>query len=424
MWEMVPAGAPQARLVHMHTVEAPSTARTFRSCFRHLAGAACVLFSSASPAQGMQESFSGAALPGGWRLEGTAALTAPALDASGSGWLRLTDNKLQARGSALYGGQPFAAGAGFVVSFQYAAWGGGSPGADGISLFLFDASADMSGATSGGGLGFCKGAGGWLALALDEFGNFSHPSDGCSGGAGPGTRAQSVVLRGPVSAGNPYLAGATVPARLDAPQASQRPPPAQVVLTARRSAAGPGYRLSVDWHAGPGQDWTRLLNEVDFPYAAPAALRVGVAASTGAARNIHEVRGLSIRPLEPPTLSHVYEPSQIAPGGRSTLILRFAGKARAELLDAFTYQLPGDVRIARPPRLGGTCPGVVTAAPGGNTLRLHGNGVIRPTGCTVTVQVTSSQPGEWTGIIEQGSLITEFGSNASRSTATFTVRAP
>ena len=41
-------------------------------------------------------------------------------------------------------------------------------------------------ATAGGGVGYWAGAGGYLGIALDEFGNFSNPAAICGRGCGPG----------------------------------------------------------------------------------------------------------------------------------------------------------------------------------------------------------------------------------------------
>src|SRR6478752_2124377 len=166
---------------------------------RWIAGGACLALSCAAWGQfQVHGRFSGSAPDAGWGLAGTAALTAPAADAEGAGWLRLTGNATGAQGNARHTGGSFSAANGITLAFSYASWGGGTPGADGITVYLYDATQTMAGALPGGGLGYCKGAGGYLALALDEYGNFSSPADNCSGGGGPGGAPQALVLRGPI----------------------------------------------------------------------------------------------------------------------------------------------------------------------------------------------------------------------------------
>ena len=59
-----------------------------------------------------------------------------------------------------------------------------------------------------------------------------------------------------------------------------RPTLNQVVVTLTPSSLV-GYLISVDFRNGSGGALTNLVRNVNFPYAAPAALDVGTAASTG-----------------------------------------------------------------------------------------------------------------------------------------------
>ena len=105
--------------------------------------------SAVLPAWGQSQAtarFLSAAPEPGWSLGGSAALTAPSVDADGAGWLRLTGNANNALGYALHTSGNYRADNGLTVTFSYVSWGGGSPGADGIAVFLYDASANMTGA--------------------------------------------------------------------------------------------------------------------------------------------------------------------------------------------------------------------------------------------------------------------------------------
>ena len=394
---------------------------------RWLAGSACLALSCAAWGQfQVHGRFSASTPDAGWGLAGTAALTAPAADAEGAGWLRLTGNATGAQGNARHTGGSFSAQNGVTLAFNYASWGGGTPGADGITVYLYDATQNMAGALPGGGLGYCKGAGGYLALALDEYGNFSSPADNCSGGGGPGGAPQALVLRGPVAAGNPFIAHAAMPGNVDQPTATARPVPRQVVMTLSPKAAGVGYTINVDVRDGPAGAFRRLLSNADFPYAAPAALSVGVAGSTGAAKNVHEVRDLMVtgNAANPPVVNQIFTPPVIAPGGTSTLELHFnsPGPRRAVLSAPFIQTLPAGLVVATPSGLGGDCLGTVNAAPGGNTVSIEAGMNVRNGGCAVSLKVRAAAAGTYTSTAPAGSLQTDLGRNTEAGTASLVVK--
>jgi len=213
-------------------------------------------------------------------------------DSNGNGWLRLTTNLGGQSGRALYSGGTVSPQFGIIVEFDYVSWGG--TGADGLSVFLYDASGTMAGALAGASLGYCKGNGAYLGIGLDEFGNFSSAgaSGGCSGGGGPGSTPDSVVVRGPASTNNIYIGGATVASGVDSPGALARPTPNRVRYFLVPNGSG-GYRISVAYGAA-GAAPTTVVNALDFLHVAPTQLRIGIAGSTGGSTNIHEVRNLAI----------------------------------------------------------------------------------------------------------------------------------
>lgn len=214
-------------------------------------------------------------------------------DAVGNGWLRLSTDLASQVGSARYTGGSFPSTQGVIVEFDYVIWSG--TGADGISFYLYDANNTMAGALPGAGLGYCNGAGGYLGIGLDEFGNFSGqlPSvfGGCSALSGsPGSAADRVVVRGPLSANNVYVGGAAAPGGIDVPFTAIRPAADRARVLLIPNGTG-GYRVTV----GLGQNGgaiANVLNNLNFPYAAPANLRMGFGGSTGGLNNIHEVRGV------------------------------------------------------------------------------------------------------------------------------------
>lgn len=208
-------------------------------------------------------------------------------DAVGSGWLRLTTDLNSQSGQALYTGGTFPSSQGVTVEFDYVTWGGN--GADGISFFLYDATASMAGSALGGGLGYCNGSGAYLGVGFDEWGNFSAGSASC-GATGSGFAADRVVVRGPTSAANPFI-GNTAVGGIDVPTVTVRPASDRARISLIPNGTS-GFRVTV----GVGQNGaavTNVLTNLNFPYAAPTNLRVGFAGSTGGSTNIHEIRDIT-----------------------------------------------------------------------------------------------------------------------------------
>lgn len=261
-------------------------------------GLYCLLAATfAGPANGqfkLQETFEGTTAPG-WTLINSAVLTAPSIDAAGSGWLRLTGAVNNAKGLAINSAFSFPGSQPVVVRFNYVSWGG--TGADGMTLFLYDSStaSPMASAFTGGGLGYCGGAGGYLAVGLDEFGNFSNPGDKCLGASGgPGIRPESLVIRGPVGLTNPWIATTSISGGIDNPHAASRPSPKSVLFVLTPATApAVGYTITAQFQSGAGQPYQTLFSNVSFPYAPPANLSVGFSGSTGGSTNIHELHGLT-----------------------------------------------------------------------------------------------------------------------------------
>lgn len=388
------------------------------SSIRYAAVTCLLLLAQSAQCQAVIGDFNRGTLDAGWALTGSAALTAPSQDPNGTGWLRLTPKAGNSLGTALQNQGSFAAQRGVTVSFSYAAWGGGTFAGDGVSVFLFDPGLGMAGAQSGGGLGYCRGAGGWLGLALDEFGNFSHPQDHC--GNGPGPKPQSLALRGPLAQGNPFVASAAVPGGVDRPASTTRAGAGDVILYLWPK--GTGYTLSAHWRADASSSWQPLLDRVDFPFTAPAALSVGAAAGTGAATNVHEIRALRVVPHEGLTAAIRFEPAAITTGSTSTLTLHFGTASRtATFVAPFMHELPGGLRIADVPGLGGTCAASVRAAPGGHSITVEAGSEIRSTGCTIAVRVVAEHTGLFTSTIAMGSLLTDRGTNLEAASANLAI---
>ena len=162
------------------------------------------VFGNTAWASIVNEPMTGVSSPG-WVIGGSAYLTASTgVDTAGDGWLRITEPLTNQSGFAFFD-SPFDISTGVVIQFDYATWGGN--GADGYSVFLFDGSYDamtFAPGASGGSLGYDKKTvaplhagltGGYIGIGIDEYGNFSNPTEGRLGG--PGQQVNEVGVRGP-----------------------------------------------------------------------------------------------------------------------------------------------------------------------------------------------------------------------------------
>lgn len=244
--------------------------------------------------------------------------------------LRLTDNTANNATAATTPGIFPAAGNLITVEFKHYAYSG--TGADGIALTLSNAmQAPMPGAY-GGSLGYaqkdnancarppCNGfVGGWIGVGIDEFGNYSNPTEGRSGGIGSIPDAVAVRGSGSGLIGYPYISGTgslspgvddpdsntssfghayriTVDARCyqlntnNADITCNNPSSARrAQVTVNRDTSGVGNFSAANqlftfdaYAANPSQD------------DVPANWKLSFTASTGGNTNIHEIKGLKI----------------------------------------------------------------------------------------------------------------------------------
>jgi len=223
------------------------------------------------------------------------------------------------------------------VQFEYFTYGGS--GADGIAFFLYDASVDpFNIGAFGGSLGYAQRinpteAGlskGFVAIGLDEFGNFSSPTTVDNEGrqGGPGNRPSSVTLRGSgdgngqVSTNYEYLTSIQTSNQTDmtnagAGTAFQIAGGVDGRTGGGLTSASAGYRkVKMDLvpnGIGTGFNITVIITEntigglgnlnthkvIDnYPYipddGIPATLSYGFSASTGGSNNFHEIRNIDI----------------------------------------------------------------------------------------------------------------------------------
>jgi len=227
------------------------------------------------------------------------------------GLLRLTDNTGNNASAATVPGIFPAAGNYISVEFKQYAYNGN--GADGIAVTLSDYSIAPTPGAFGGSLGYAQKtgingfAGGWIGVALDEFGNYENNGEGRVGTAGgTGLYPDSVGVRGSgagttgynwlvgaLNIGNIDNAGSTTPANGYA---------YQVVIDARGYTPGiPTALVSVNRDTTGNQSaYAALIAPFDAyvvnpaQSAVPVNWQVSFTGSTGGSTNIHEIGALKV----------------------------------------------------------------------------------------------------------------------------------
>jgi len=255
-------------------------------------------------AQVITESFKNSTAPG-WVFAGTGytpTLTSGTAgadgNAAGDGWLRLTTTGGNQATSAYYDTAFTSAGASVYAKFDFESYGG--TGADGITFFLFDGSVPFSVGANGGSIGYAQKtgvnglAGGYLGVALDEFGNFSSASEGREGGLNgtTGLVPDSIAVRGPGSGtdGYAYLGGTgTLSQSIDSATRPTQTNTVQLLITATN-------QLTVTLQQGGTAPQTVLQMDLSG-YARPETLKFGFSSGTGGQNNFHDVRNLNVTTL-------------------------------------------------------------------------------------------------------------------------------
>lgn len=225
-----------------------------------------------------------------------------------SGYLRLTNNTGNNAKAATVPGIFPAAGNYISVEFQHFAYNGS--GADGIAVTLSDYSVPAVPGAYGGSLGYAQEtgihdgfAGGWLGVALDEYGNYQNTNEGRLGG--PGFTSQSVGARGSGSgqAGYRWLGGsASLTPTID-DRTSTTPSRGyfyQIIVDARSEPTGTAVSVNRDTGGGYQQlisipnVYTAAVANGFVQAPVPANWQVSFTGSTGGSTNIHEISSLRI----------------------------------------------------------------------------------------------------------------------------------
>lgn len=245
------------------------------------------------------------------------------------GVLRLTDAQREQNGY-FYVDIPFSSAYGIKTSFEYFMYGGS--GADGLTVFLFDAAIqNFRTGGFGGAFGYAQRnnqpgmTGGYLGVGFDSYGNFSNSGEGRIGGftgsptglypnsisirkggsglngyefvggkmtldppSGPLGLSLDVEFQFPLSSGGQGTSRVTDPAT---------PGYRKVFLELEPNPNGVGYLLKLEMVVTTIANEPRTITVfpgIPFPYVPPKNLKIGFAASTGGETNIHEIRNLIV----------------------------------------------------------------------------------------------------------------------------------
>ena len=263
----------------------------------------------------------------GWTLGGnptSALLTGNGtIDPVGNGWLRLTNATGNQTGFA-YNNTAFDLSAGLLIEFDYATWGGS--GADGYSVYLFDAGVSpFNIGAFGGSLGYAQKlstaacnpvnpsvpgiSGGYVGFGVDEYGNFAY---GCEGRyLGAAQQPNTVTIRGSVIGFGGGAVGQTLNATSYPWMATSAnngslwyngtPRPSQTGTNYRKvriqisPAPNPVANVWVAFGYSSPLVYTQMITNQALPAISTSQLlMIGYAASTGGATNYHEIRNLLV----------------------------------------------------------------------------------------------------------------------------------
>ncbi|MBE9182897.1 DUF4347 domain-containing protein [Oculatella sp. LEGE 06141] len=236
-----------------------------------------------------------------------------ALDEPGQGTLRLTDAEREENSYVIYN-TPFSSNAGLSITFDTFAYSG--TGADGIGFFLIDGSTSpqVSGGL-GGSFGYAprniQGVpgieGGYLGIAIDEYGNFSSPEitpQGQQKTTGPGRIPNAISVRGSEATNYAYLTGTEpLPAPLDFPDITNREEARRRInVDLTRSGL---LTVKVDLNQDndyndPGELAIDSFNTIAANSTVPETFKFGFSGTSGSQTNIHEIRNLVIETISAP----------------------------------------------------------------------------------------------------------------------------
>lgn len=368
--------------------------------------AAPAIAPSASSAAGLgfpyENQFDSAA---GGTLSGDAVVT--------GGRLRLTDAVRDQAGSWSTD-DTFPSDRGLEIEFEYAMYNDvGDPGADGLLLSLSDGSAPQGVGAYGAALGYaCRSStnqgggvpcdlpgmpGGFAAVALDHYGNFSLPLNQ----SGPGAQEQFVVVRGSGNgvSGYRYVDGVRAPGGT----ATDGPSTRKVRVTL---VPGDDGELFVTVRMDAGGGLRPVMERVPLHGAGqaplPETLRLGFAGATGSHVDVHEVDALRVWQPADLAVEHDMPPAVTAGGTVEYAVTARNVGPNPSAPSALTVDVPDalqDVSWTCEPASGSAC-----GSPSG-TGDVEAE-VDLPRGGATTVRITGRLPDDASGTLDSTARVT------------------
>ena len=286
-----------------------------------------------------------------------------------------------------------------IYDFDYYAYSGS--GADGISIALSDASVTAHAGAYGGSLGYAQRsnisgfAGGWLSVGIDEYGNYSNPTEGRHGG--PGFRRDAIAIRGSGAGltGYPYITGTnTLTPGLDFASSSSLTTGHHYRVTVDHSNSIDAI-VSVERDAGSG--YQTVISETNIftvnPNQAPVPTNwlLSLTGSTGGSVNIHEIDNLqvcssSILPLSKINHYRIYHDGEGLTCSPEAVIVK------ACLDEECTVEMTGDLSIKLSPD--GWSNGIQQTIQSGDTVYFRhtdiGSALLRVSGASSEFEATNS----------------------------------
>ena len=246
------------------------------------------------------------------------------------------------------------------MDFDHFAYGFAGCAADGIAVTLSDSGVTAVPGGYGGSLGYAQRtgingfAGGWLGIGIDEYGNFSNPTEGRVGG--PGFRVDSVSIRGSGSgsgatygAGLPnyaYHAGtATLTPQVDNNGTASPPHHYRIIVD---HSNGVNAMVSVERDTGAG--YVTLVAPYDAKAqtgqtTVPTGWLLSYTGSTGGCNNIHEIDSLQVCATTLTSLSGIHHFDIIVGASASTCASQSVTITAKDISDNVLTGYTGSVSI-------------------------------------------------------------------------------
>lgn len=193
----------------------------------------------------------------------------------------------------IWSDRSFPTSQGWMVEFDYAMYGSyyGFAG-DGISFFLWDATEPFQIGAGGGCIGYCGVGGfpglpgGYVGVALDEFGNFGAVNSWEERPSG------AVSIRGNAADGYPVLAVKRIDGGLQTFRPGgnyYHPDDGRAEARRVRISSTDNRHITVEMKR-PQAPWVTIHDSIELPGPVPERLKVGMAGVSGATNIVAEVR--------------------------------------------------------------------------------------------------------------------------------------